>query len=333
MDINTSPTTPLKWGLISTARINRALIKPLRASERNELAAVASRSQETAEQYAAEWEIPRAFGSYQSMLDDTRIDVVYNSLPNSLHTEWTVKALQAGKHVLCEKPLAITLEEVDAMQYAAQSTGRYLTEAFMYRHHPQTLRVKQMVDEGVIGKVRLIKGEFTYNIRSESDVRLNPGLGGGSIWDVGCYPISYTRFILGSEPEEVFGWQVTGKSGVDEVFSGQMRFPGKVLAQFDSGFRSPYRSRIEIVGSDGVLLIPHPFNPGLEVDILIWRGDEHEVIKMPDQELYLGEVEDIADAILMGVPPRISLEDSRGNVKTILALLRSAQSGKPESLS
>ncbi|MGB7093553.1 MAG: Gfo/Idh/MocA family oxidoreductase, partial [Anaerolineales bacterium] len=159
MDINTSPTTPLKWGLISTARINRALIKSLRASERNELAAVASRSQDTAEQYAAEWEIPHAFGSYQSMLDDPGIDVVYNSLPNSLHTEWTVKALQAGKHVLCEKPLAITLEEVDAMQYAAQSTGRYLTEAFMYRHHPQTLRVKQMVDEGVIGKVRLIKGE------------------------------------------------------------------------------------------------------------------------------------------------------------------------------
>ena len=333
MDINTSPTTPLKWGLISTARINRALIKSLRASERNELAAVASRSQDTAEQYAAEWEIPHAFGSYQSMLDDPGIDVVYNSLPNSLHTGWTVKALQAGKHVLCEKPLATTLEEVDAMQHAAQNTGRYLAEAFMYRHHPQTLKVKQMVDEGAIGKVRLIKGDFTFNIRSESNVRLKPDLGGGSIWDVGCYPISYTRFILGSEPEEVFGWQVTGKSGVDEVFSGQMRFPGEVFAQFDSGFRSPYRSRIEIVGSDGVLLIPHPFNPGLEVDIQIWRGDEHEVIMIPDQELYLGEVEDMANAILMGVPPRISLEDSRGNVKTILALLHSAQSGKPELLS
>jgi predicted dehydrogenase len=258
--------------------------------------------------------------------------VVYNSLPNSLHTEWTVKALQAGKHVLCEKPLATTLEEVDAMREAAQSSGCYLTEAFMYRHHPQTLKVKQMIDEGAIGKVRLIKGDFTFNIKSEDDVRLIPELGGGSIWDVGCYPISYTRYILGSEPDEVFGWQVTGNSGVDEVFSGQMRFSGGELAQFDSGFRSPYRSRIEIVGSEGALLVPHPFNPGLEVAVKLWDGNDWKVIEMPDQELYLGEVEDLADAVLLGKTPRISLEDSRGNVNTILALLRSAKSGQPELL-
>jgi len=332
MENKTNPTAPLKWGLISTARINRALIKPLRDSDRNELVAVASRTQETADQYAAEWEIPRAFGSYQAMLDDPGIDVVYNSLPNSLHTEWTVKALQAGKHVLCEKPLATTLEGVDAMRAAAQSTGRYLTEAFMYRHNPQTLKVKQMIDEGVIGKVRLIKGYFTFNIKSEDDVRLIPELGGGSIWDVGCYPISYTRYILGSEPEEVFGWQVTGNSGVDEVFCGQMRFPGGELAQFDSGFRSPYRSRIEIVGSKGALLVPRPFNPGLEVDVELWDGEKWEILNMPGQELYIGEVEDLADAVLLGKTPRISLEDSRNNAKTILALLRSAQAGSPERL-
>ena len=267
MENKITPNTPLKWGLLSTARINRALIKPLRASERNELLAVASRSQKTADQYAAEWEIPRAFGSYQAMLDDPGIDVVYNSLPNSLHTEWTVKALQAGKHVLCEKPLATTLEDVDAMMEAAQRSGCYLTEAFMYRHHPQTLKVKEMVEQEAVGKVRLVKGEFTFNIDSERNVRLDPGLGGGSIWDVGTYPISYTRYILGTEPEEVFGWQVTGSSGVDEVFSGQMRFAGGELAQFDSGFRSPYRSRIEIVGSEGALLVPHPFFPVPQADI------------------------------------------------------------------
>ena len=332
MDNKTNPTMPLNWGLISTARINRALIKPLRASDRNALVAVASRTQETAEKYAAEWDIPQAFGSYQAMLDDPGIDVVYNSLPNSLHTEWTVKALQAGKHVLCEKPLATSLEEVDAMREAAQSTVRYLTEAFMYRHHPQTLKVKQMIDEGVIGKVRLIKGEFTFNIRSEDDVRLDPELGGGSIWDVGCYPISYTRYILGSEPEEVFGWQVTGNSGVDEVFSGQMRFPGGELAQFDSGFRSPYRSRIEIVGSEGALRVPRPFNPGLEIDVELWDGEKWEILNMPGQELYIGEVEDLADAVLLGKTPRISLEDSRNNVETILALLQSAKSRQPELL-
>lgn len=332
--MNSKPniSSPLKWGLISTARINRALIEPLRSSERNELLAVASRSLEKAQEYAAEWDIPKAYGSYQAMLDDPEIAVVYNSLPNSLHTEWTVKALQAGKHVLCEKPLATTLEEVDAMQAAAQSTGKYLAEAFMYRHHPQTLKVKELVDSGVLGDVRLIKGDFTFNISDEGDVRLNPELGGGSIWDVGCYPINYTRYIMGGEPQEAFGWQLTGKSGVDEVFTGQLRFAGDVFAQFDSGFRSPYRSRFEIVGSEASMVVPQPFKPGLDDEILIGKGDEFESIKMPKQELYLGEVEDMADAILSGTPPRISLEDSRGNVEVILALLHSAQIGAPVKL-
>jgi xylose dehydrogenase (NAD/NADP) len=332
MAVRNQPETPLKWGLISTARINRALIKPLRASERNQLVAVASRTQESADRYAAEWDIQQAFGSYQAMLDDPGIDVVYNPLPNSLHSEWTVKALLAGKHVLCEKPLATTLEEVDAMQAAADEAGRFLTEAFMYRHHPQTLKVKEMVEQGVVGKVQLVKGEFTYNMDSETNVRLDPGLGGGSIWDVGCYPVSYARYILGSEPEEVFGWQVTGNSGVDEFFTGQMRFPGGAFAQFDSGFRNPYRSRIEIVGSKGALVVPHPFNPGMDVDVRLWDGEQWEIIQMPPRELYIGEVEDLADAILLGKTPRISLAHSRDNVKTILALLRSAASGKPENL-
>lgn len=333
MNSKSKLTPPLRWGLISTARINRALIKPLRASERNELVAVASRSLEKAQNYAAEWEIPQAYGSYQSMLDDPEIDVVYNSLPNSLHTEWTVKAMQAGKHVLCEKPLATSLEEVDVMRTAAQDTGMNLAEAFMYRHHPQTLKVKQLVGEGTLGKVRLIKGDFTFSIGDEGDVRLKPELGGGSIWDVGCYPISYARYILGTEPEEVFGWQLTGKTGVDEVFSGQLRFAGDVFAQFDCGFRSPYRARIEIVGSEGTLLLLKPFNPGFGAEVLLQRGDEVESIKIPDQELYLGEVEDIADAILLDKKPRISLEDSRWNVAVILALLNSARDGRPVQVS
>jgi xylose dehydrogenase (NAD/NADP) len=322
----------LNWGLISTARINRALIKPLNASVRNELKAVASRSQERAEQYAAEWDIPLAFGSYQEMLDDPGIDVVYNSLPNSLHTEWTVKALKAGKHVLCEKPLATSLEEVDQMISAAQETGMHLAEAFMYRHHPQTIKVKELVDAGILGEVRLIKGDFTFNIKSEDDIRLDPNLGGGSIWDIGTYPISYARFILGEEPQEVFGWQLIGNSDVDEVFTGQMRFAGSVFAQFDSGFRSPYRSRIEIVGSEASMVIPHPFNPGLDVEIQIDRGGEFESFTMPSLELYIGEVEDMADVILNGSPPRVSVEDSRNNAALILALLKSAKSGKPVRL-
>jgi predicted dehydrogenase len=323
--MNSKPSNfpPLRWGIISTARINQALINPLRASERNELVAIASRSQDKARSYADQWDIPKAYGSYQLMLDDPEIDVVYNSLPNSLHAEWSINALQAGKHVLCEKPLATSLENVDAMRSAAHSTGMNLTEAFMYRHHPQTIRVKELVDSGFLGDLRVIKGEFTFDIQDEGDVRLNPGLVGGSIWDVGCYPINYMRYILGEEPREVFGWQSSGKSGVDEVFIGQLRFAGDVFAQFDSGFRSPFRSRFEIVGSEAMMVVPDPFKPGFNVKVLIWRGEEFEA------ELYIGEVEDMADAILKGVTPRITLEDSRGNVQVILALLQSAQSGKP----
>jgi predicted dehydrogenase len=333
MEHKSNQNQSLNWGLISTARINRAVINPLRESARNELVAVASRSKEKAQDYASEWDIPQAYGSYQAMLDDPEIDVVYNSLPNSLHTEWTVKALKAGKHVLCEKPLATTIEEVDEMRAAAKETGNHLAEAFMYRHHPQTIKVKELVDSGILGEVRLVIGDFTFSIKSEEDVRLNPDLGGGSIWDIGCYPISYTRYIMGEEPQEVFGWQMSGNSGVDEVFTGQMRFAGDVFAQFDSGFRSPYRSRIEIVGSEASMVIPQPFNPGLEVEIQIDRDGEIESIPMPRKELYIGEVEDMADVILNGSSPRVSMEDSRNNIKLILALLQSAELGKPVLLS
>jgi xylose dehydrogenase (NAD/NADP) len=329
MNPKSKPTPPLRWGFLSTARINRALMEPLRVSERNQLLGVASRSQEKARQYADQWNIPRAYGSYQAMLDDPVIDVVYNSLPNSLHTEWTLKALKAGKHVLCEKPLAISLEEIDAMQTAAGQTGLVLAEAFMYRHHPQTFKVKELADSGAVGTIRLIKGAFTFNLTRSIDVRLDPTLGGGSVWDVGCYPISFTRYILGSEPLEAFGWQLTGESGVDELFSGQLRFENDVFAQFDCGFRSLSRARMVIVGSEATLVVPTPFKPGIDEEIKIYWEKDIQTIKMPDQELYIGEVEDMADAILLGKSPKISLEDSRANVAVILALLRSSKEGTP----
>jgi predicted dehydrogenase len=322
----------LRWGFLSTARINRALLSPLRNSPRNELTAVASRDLERAKAYAAERDIPRAFGSYEELLADPDVDVIYNPLPNSLHTEWTVKALRAGKHVLCEKPLASTVQEVDAIAAAAQETGRVVMEAFMYRHHPQTLKVKELVESDAIGKLQLIRGSFTFKIADENDVRLNASLGGGSIWDVGCYPISYARLIAG-DPIEVFGWQVTGAaSSVDETFVGQMRFPNNVYAQFDSGFRAPFRTHIELVGDQGSLTIPQPFIAKLDGEIILSAGNEKRVITIPGEELYLGEVENMADAILEGKPIRMSLADSRNNVATIEALLRSAREGKPITL-
>ncbi len=206
----------LNWGLISTARINRALITPLRASKRNHLLAVASRSQEFADAYARKWKIPRAHGSYEAMLADPEIDVIYNPLPNHLHAEWTIKAVEAGKHVLCEKPLALSVDEVDAIAAAAQRYGRVVTEAFMYRHHPQTLKARELVQNGSLGTLKLLRGSFSFMLDRDGDIRLDPEMGGGSIWDIGCYPISFMRTVVGMEPLEVFGWQVTGPTGIDD---------------------------------------------------------------------------------------------------------------------
>jgi len=319
----------LNWGLLSTAKINRALIKPLRASKRTRLLAVASRSISTAESYAREWNIPRAHGSYEALLADPEIDVIYNSLPNHLHAEWTIKALRAGKHVLCEKPFALTLAEVDAMSQAAHETGKVLAEAFMYRHHAQTLKVKEIVDSGMLGKLQLIKGAFTFTLTREGDIRSKKETGGGSIWDVGCYPISYTRMIVGADPLEVFGWQQTGAGGADETFVGQMKFAGGIYAQFDSGFKSPDRSSIEIIGSEAALIIPNPFKPKKNSEIYLSDGEKQKTIKIKAEALYLGEVEDMCNAITQNTTPRISHADSRGNIAAMLALLESAQCGKP----
>ncbi|MFZ5909979.1 MAG: Gfo/Idh/MocA family protein [Chloroflexota bacterium] len=324
---------PLRWGLLSTARINRALIPALRGSRRNLLSAVASRSQETADAYAKEWRIPRALGSYEALLDDPDIDVIYNPLPNHLHAEWTIKALQAGKHVLCEKPLALGASDVDKMAAAAKETGRALAEAFMYRHHPQTLKVQELVGKGALGELRLIRGAFTFVFTREDNYRFKKEMGGGSLWDVGCYPINYARTLVGAEPLEVFGWQVTGPGGCDETFVGQMRFPGDVLAQFDSSFRSSYRAEMEIVGSQASLRIPNPFKPDRREMLLLQRDGRQEKIHIRSSgALYGGEVEDLADAILLGKAPRVSLADSRGNAAAITALAESAQAGKPVKL-
>ena len=323
----------LNWGLLSTARINRALIPPLQVSKRNHLMAVASRSQETANAYAKEKKISRAYGSYDALLADPEIDVIYNPLPNHLHAEWTIKAVQAGKHVLCEKPLALSVEEVDAIQAAAQKYGRVVAEAFMYRHHAQTLKVQEMVKSGSLGTLKLIRGSFSFVLSREEDIRLlDPSMGGGSIWDVGCYPISYARTVVGENPLDVFGWQVTGPTGIDETFVGQMRFAEDVHAQFDSSFVIPFHAFMEIIGSEGTLSIPRPFKPYENETIYLTRGEKTETIKIKGQELYIGEVEDMTDAILLGRDPRVSLDDSRANVATIVALLESARTGKPVAL-
>jgi D-xylose 1-dehydrogenase (NADP+, D-xylono-1,5-lactone-forming) len=323
----------LNWGLLSTARINRALIPPLRESKRNRLAAVASRSKDSADRYAREWKIPQAYGSYEELLADPAIDVIYNSLPNNLHKEWTIKAVDAGKHVLCEKPLALNVEDVDAVRDAATRNGRVVAEAFMYRHHPQTLKALEMVRDGTLGTLKLIRGSFAYMLSREGDVRLQPELGGGSIWDVGCYPISFARTLVGEEALEVFGWQVIGPTGIDDSFVGQMRFANNIHMQFNSSFVTHFDNYMEIIGTDGILNIPHPAKPAMDDKMILTRGDKVETIRVKSEMLYLYEVEDMADAILLGHTPRILLEDSRANIQTILAFLESARTGQPVKLS
>ncbi len=321
--------TNLNWALLSTARINGALMPPLKASARNTLFAVASRDQAKADAFAAENGIQKAHGSYEAMLADPEVHVVYVPLPNHLHAEWTIKALQAGKHVLCEKPLALSLGEVDAMTATAQSTGRVLMEAFMYRHHAQTLKVQELVATGAIGELRLIRGGFSFMLKSDVDVRLVRAYGGGSLWDVGCYPVSYSRTLAGAPVVEVFGQKVSGRDGVDEIFTGELRFANGVLAQFDCGFALPGRWFMEVVGSEGSLHIPEPYKPGTDNRVLLKRDGGIETLVVPGGELYAGEVENMADAILNGAPTRVTLADSRANVATLLALYRSADVGAP----
>ena len=319
--------TILQWGFISTARINKSLITPLRMSKRSHLLGIASRSLDTARAYAKKNHIPKMDGSYEDLLADPNIDVVYISLPNSLHAEWTIKTLQAGKHVLCEKPLAVSLAEVDAVREAANQSGRVAAEAFMYRHHPQTIKVQQLIENGSIGKPQFMRGWFTFSLNRLEDIRLNSELGGGSIWDIGCYPISYARMLMCAKPSQVFGWQISSSSGVDLTFAGQLLFSGDVCAQVFSSFRSPHCTGFQIVGSEASLSITDPFSPCGKSQIIL-RGDRNkELIHFSQQELYLGEVEDMANAIIKGQPPRISLQESRDNVETTLALLESTKMG------
>jgi D-xylose 1-dehydrogenase (NADP+, D-xylono-1,5-lactone-forming) len=319
----------LRWGLLSTARINKALIPPLNTSKRNSLLAVASRSQAKADSYAREKKIKRAFGSYEALLADPEIDVIYNPLPNHLHAEWSIKAVEAGKHVLCEKPLALSLADVDAMVAASGRTGRIIAEAFAYRAHPYMLKVKEIMESGKLGKVKIVKGSFSFVMTNQEDIRWDPAMGGGALWDIGCYPLSFTRMLLGMEPLEVFGWQVTSPGGVDEVFAGQLRFPGDIYFQLDCSFKIPFHVYMEIVGDEGTLTIPRPFNDMARKELYLTRDGKTTTVVVKGPDPYLAEVEDFADAILLNKLPVTSLADSRLNIAAILALLESARTGKP----
>lgn len=325
----------VRWGLLSTANINRRLIPAIRASRRGELVAVASRSEESAAAYAAQWEIPQVFGSYDAMLESGVVDAVYIGLPNHLHAEWSLRAMEAGVHVLCEKPFAISVAEVDAMIAASRRTGCNLAEAFMYRHHPQTKIAGEWVQDGRLGEVSVVRGVFNFDLGGDREnVRMIPEFGGGSLWDVGCYPMSIAQFLMGGPPERVSAVQWSGPTGIDETFAGQMIYSGARLAQITCAFRTPFFSQAEVIGTQGRLLLTRPFIGMDDGRGMFFYPEEGEVVEVyvPEKELYLGEVEDMHRAILDNEPNYLTLEESRDHVRTLLALYEAARTGQVVAL-
>ena len=306
---------------------------------RSELAAVASRDLGRAQAYAQEWDIPAAHGSYEALLADPSIDVIYNPLPNSLHAEWTIKAAQAGKHVLCEKPITLTLDELDQVEAAAQANGVNIFEAFMYLHHPQTLTVKRLIDEGRIGDLRIVNSWFNFylNPKNAANIRLHPELGGGSLWDVGVYPNSMAIVMTGGKaPVEVWAQQVTAENDVEVVLAGQMRFAGDAVAQISSGFRTPFREGAFFVGDAGIIHVPEPWKPGergTPTHITITgRDGQVETLVFDGISPYVYEVAAMEACVLDGADPVVPLSLSREFLRTVLALYTAAQTAQPITL-
>ncbi len=268
------------------------------------------------------------------MLADPDIDAVYIPLPNHLHAEWAIKAAEAGKHVLCEKPLALTVDEVDRITAAAAAAHVHVAEAFMYRHHPQTHAVHELVAGGAIGTLRLVRACFSFTLDRPGDVRFDPAKGGGALWDVGCYPVSYARTIVGAEPEAVQATAVMGATHVDMSVAAVLRFPDNVVALVDASFAAPFRTEVEVVGSAGTIRVARPFKPGQRETVLVIRGDEvlEHVVEAPP--LYVLQFEDFGRAARGDQPPVVSLADSRANTAALVAVheaARSAHTVRPSS--
>jgi D-xylose 1-dehydrogenase (NADP+, D-xylono-1,5-lactone-forming) len=315
--------TTLRWGILGPGRIAPRLVRALASEPRGEMGGVASRDPARAAAFAAEHGIGRVFASYDELVASPDIDVVYVSLPNHLHATWAVRALQAGKHVLCEKPVALTVSDVDAIAAAAAAAERVAVEGFMYLHHPQILRALELAREGTLGRLEMLNGEFSFYLTHPGDPRVDPDMGGGSLWDVGCYPVSFARRLAGEEPDGIHAFARFDERGVDRTFAGQLHFPSGLVAQFDSGFAAPDRERLEIVGGDASLVLDTPFLPapyGAPATVTLWRDREPTIIEVRQADQVALEVEDLTSAILDGTPPRVDLAFSRGTIAALVAL-------------
>jgi predicted dehydrogenase len=331
-------TNKLRWGILSTAKIGMRQVIPAIKQSRNGIAvAIASRDGDRALAAVRALGVPRAFGAYQDLLESDEIDAVYIPLPNSMHREWTIRAAECGKHILCEKPFALNLAETDEMIAAARQHNVVLMEAFMYRFHPQYARVRELIARGALGDLQMIRSAFCFRLDDLANIRLQKNLGGGSLMDVGCYCVNQARFIFDAEPRAVQARAVFGaQSQVDELFAGILHFPGDVLAHFDSGFRQSYREMLEIVGSRARIELARPIKPGMTGGVgtltLTRADDTSETIQTEPVNHYQLMCEHFAEVVQKRAPLVYPPELDRGNMRVIDALYRAARSGKVEEV-
>jgi xylose dehydrogenase (NAD/NADP) len=308
----------LSVGLLSTADINAKLIAGARESGVAEITAVASRDGERARAYADQNGIERAHGSYEELLADREVDAVYISLPNAMHVEWAIKALQAGKHVLCEKPLTRDPAEAEHAFDAAEAADRVLMEAFMWRYTPQAERLVELTAE--LGELRLVRSQFSYPEPEGGNVRLSGSLEGGALMDVGCYCVSGARLVTGSEPEHVTAQCVHGGEGVDVAFTATMRFPGDVLAHFDCAMSMVDRAELEVVGTEGTLLLGDPWHSREPVIEHTDANGDVERIECEVRDPYACELSELAAVVAGEREARFGRADAVGQSRALAAL-------------
>ena len=323
-------TGKLRWGVLGTARIIRKTVPALRATKNGSVAGIASRSEEKADEYAAKYDIPQAFGSYEALLESPEIDAVYVTLPNALHHEWVVKALRAGKHVLCEKPLAMSAAECENIERVADETGLKVLEGFMYRFHPRFEKLQALMQAEVVGKVTFIRVAHSFAVEGEGNIRWVRKLGGGALFDVGCYCVNLSRTLAGEEPGEVLAFanyaDAADGGRVDSSLAGLLRFPGGVTALFDCGVDLERRNLLEIVGTEGRLYLENPFSL-LEEDSVIEEhhfGQDTVKHQLNGENHFTQMGEHFAEAVLNGTPLRYGLDDAVGNAQVLEALARAA---------
>ena len=325
----------VRWGVLGTAQIAKVCMIPaILKSKDGMLQAIASRNLAKAQALVEKHQQGIAYEGYATLLDDPEIDAVYIPLPNQLHKEWTIKALGAGKHVLVEKPFAMNAREAEAMAEAAQRHDRLSMEAFMYRFHPRSQRIKQLVDEGALGKISLIRSAFTFPVKRDgSNERLFlPAMGGGSLWDVGCYGVSLARWLLGEEPTAVSAQADYSEEGVDTNFAGTLRFASGALAVVESSFTAALQQTFSIMGENGAIELPHDaFIPWEKDATFTLRGaydEQGQIVTVPGADEYQLMIEHFADAVQGHAQPAISPGDSINQMRILDALARAARLGE-----